>query len=209
VQDLRQTLIDFLVVAVPAVVFYFLGWVYLSSYLGLFGINISELNLDLPTILIYSASPVQIFLRAYWIQIAALALLTLMALIWLRRRVPSRSRQKWRVPTVTKWSVALLVAASSMLLVLIPIARWSAQRAADLAWTGHGVLIDVRTQGGTDDDWTANYRRCADRRGLELIFADGTAFYLLCRSLIDTEGGVVYQLRESALVSVRYVRRPF
>jgi hypothetical protein len=46
------------VASMPAVFLYFVGWGYLYFYFASFGINISEINLDTSTVLIYSCNVV-------------------------------------------------------------------------------------------------------------------------------------------------------
>jgi len=44
--------------SMPAVFLFFVGWSYLYFYFASFGINISEINLDTSTVLIYSCNVV-------------------------------------------------------------------------------------------------------------------------------------------------------
>jgi hypothetical protein len=61
----------------PLVLLYFIGWVYLHYYLRAFRIEVSELDLDLPTILIYSVRPVKALLLLYFPVVGALVGLVL------------------------------------------------------------------------------------------------------------------------------------
>ena len=62
--DMQRTnggsaLFEVLVATIPAVLIYFVGWAYLHFYLKVFGIGMSELDLDVQTILIYSYPVIQ------------------------------------------------------------------------------------------------------------------------------------------------------
>jgi len=56
--------------------------------------------------------------------------------------------------------------------------------------------------------WYDSYKRCAGRRGLDLIFADKDAYYMLCISSVDDSSALVFEVRRDAgLASVRFARR--
>jgi len=212
--DIRQALIDFFVVAIPGVALYFTGWAYLSAYLDIFGVNISELTLDTPTIFIYSYSPINAFLRAFPVAVGIITvglLMTLGLAFFLGRKVaiPVSAKRIWKFG-VTKWLSFLVGAVLVIQFVIVPLVNWGAQRAANLVWQGQATSIEVITnQDHLHSRWIENYRKCAERRALYLVFADDGRYFSLCKSDLDPESGLVFQFRgEGSLVSVRPVRRP-
>jgi hypothetical protein len=86
--DGGKTITDLIVVTIPAVLLYFISWVYLYFYLGSFGVSVSELDLDVQTIFIYFLPPVRLlaeffleWLLAHWIIVAAVLAIAIAAFI--------------------------------------------------------------------------------------------------------------------------------
>jgi hypothetical protein len=53
VSEGSKVFFEIAIATIPAVVLYFIGWVYLNFYISAFGITVSELDLDIQTIFIY------------------------------------------------------------------------------------------------------------------------------------------------------------
>jgi hypothetical protein len=51
--DVSNAFVNFVIVTLPAILLYFLGWTYLYFYLSTFSIKISELKVDVDTVLVY------------------------------------------------------------------------------------------------------------------------------------------------------------
>src|SRR6266481_3594694 len=74
-------LFELAIATLPAVLLYFFGWAFLHFYLKAFSIEVSELNLDLQTIFIYSVPPFRALMGFYglywlWAFIVALIVIT-------------------------------------------------------------------------------------------------------------------------------------
>lgn len=160
--ELQKSVIDFVIVTLPGVFLYFLGWVYLYYFLYFFGINISELKLDTSTVFIYSYSPIydtmihHLMAAGLTFTVILLAMLTTLfdkLLIWpfkwgsrvhrkwIGFRWPSSIHPSWRIVYITV--IFLFFVLVMLNLVLIPIARSSASLAANQKWEGDTRSIVV------------------------------------------------------------------
>ena len=83
-------LFELVIATIPMVMLYFVGWTYLYFYLKVFGIGISELDLDIQTILIYSYPPIQLLWRSYWPLIAGA--IVILVVVTMAARSLRRSR---------------------------------------------------------------------------------------------------------------------
>jgi hypothetical protein len=221
--DTKKGILEFIIATIPAVILYFVGWSYLYFYLGSFGINISELKLDLQTIFIYSYSPVRILIYVlclyWWLLVVVIVLATILFMV-VRRLLPAERiwhRVTTYVPASPIIRTLIVVIAVVIIapLVLVPWARWAATRAASRVWAGAAqqVVAVVSEKDFVDEkDQSAsslsNYRQCQNRAELGLIFSDDQAYYLLCRSLDDPNTGLVFEIRRGGrLASVRFTDR--
>jgi hypothetical protein len=68
----QKTIFDFVIVTLPGLLLYFLGWAYLYYYLRYFGISPSEAKLDAQTVLIYSYVPFYDVVASHWIIVIGL-----------------------------------------------------------------------------------------------------------------------------------------
>jgi hypothetical protein len=192
---------EVLVATIPPVLLYFTGWVYLYYYLISFGITVSELDLDIQTILIYSVPPIQILAKAFWYWIA-LGVLLLAGLMWLVR---------WLKLSAVLQVFILFGVLAILAVMLEPSIRQTAEQVADRRWTNVGISMQAmvnKPEGTGDATWQDNYKRCSDRGALDLIFADKESYYMLCISGVDKARAVVYEVRRDVgLVSVRFITR--
>jgi len=225
------TIESIVLVTIPAALIYFIGWAYLHYYLGAFSIDLSELELGVETVLIYSAPPLFSLVSAYKLAlIAGLIVLALASagLVW-RLQVHHSSAASgaaghagastaaqpeyvW-LPTVTfilkgLWAFVVMV---GLAFVLTPALRNFATGKARLTWRDDSLPIEVRVEEPEKPDaMHDNYRTCQEARHLHLVFSDKDRYFLLCTSTIDPDRGAVYEVRreDSSLASVRYVRSP-
>jgi hypothetical protein len=205
----------------PAVLLYFVGWAYLHFYLRAFRIDVSELDLDLQTILIYSFRPLKALMLLYLPVVAAVVLV-----VWiLRALIPTWKEQTTQfyrrlieAPALVH-GLGLFAILAFVAVVSIPTIRSVAAQAANEKWAG---AVDVRLpvqvlvkeseskESGTKEsnEWLDNYKSCSstERRGLDLIFADKGSYYLLCTSPDDRTQGIIFEVRrETGLASIRFV----
>jgi hypothetical protein len=167
--DLPQAILNFILTTLSAVLLYFIGWVYLSSYLSLFAINVSELQLDTPTIFVYSFSPFQIVVQQYWPWIGSVVFG--LFVLWVLERTFSigatvqkrlRKRCGHKKPdeyvTLTEirtwlWGfvkkrpfvfglLGFLVFLMSTAFVVVPFLNWTARATATQRWEGQGAILE-------------------------------------------------------------------
>jgi len=203
---------------IPAVVLYFVGWAYLHFYLKAFGISVSELDLDIQTILIYSFPPLQILVRSWWHWLV-LGLVALLVIVWLVRRFAVQDTKeklanvcnRTRSASPVTQGLGLLVILLILVVVFVPIIGSAAAQAANRKWVSEGVLIEAvvkEPDAKEKSAWHENYKRCGSRRALDLIFVDKESYYMLCISSLDKASALVFEIRRQiGLVSVRFVRR--
>ena len=221
--DLRKAIFEFVIATIPAVILFFGGWVYLNYFLAAFGISISELSIDMQTTLIYSFSPMSVLFYGHWKEL--LVLLGIVALIvfidgWfgfatfrqVGRYASPLASMAMALPTVLQLAAILIGTMLVFLLIITPAIRWSAERVADRFWTSTGVRIDpiVKAEDakGRNSKWHSNLQGCADRRALELIYSDQSAYYVLCKSPAAPGIGIVFEIRRNGgLASIRYAER--
>jgi hypothetical protein len=224
--DLWKALIDFLIATSPAVVLYFIGWAYLYSFLSAFGINMAEIHMDTPTIFIYSFSPLYKLAMSYGLHF--LFVIGGLLLIWaavgyLPHRIAAPVKFGYEKATgVISKSVAaklfvFVVASIFVALSLLQVSKITAIQASDRLWKDEGAantlaLIsekDAKPSAGLTkfpySQWRASYDKCVDEQALLLIYSDDKAYYFLCKSKINKNEGLVFEVRrELGLVSVRF-----
>lgn len=215
--DSSQDLFKLVMATIPAVVLYFVGWAYLHFYLKTFGISVSELDLDIQTILIYSFPPIQILTRSWWhwLLLAAVALLVI---VWSVRRLMGQDMKenlanfckRARCASPIAQGLGLFVILLILVVVFVPIIGSAAAQAANRKWLSEGVRIEAVVKEPDPKGksaWYENYNRCASRRALDLIFADKESYYMLCISSFDKTSALVFEVRRHiGLVSVRFIR---
>lgn len=207
-------LFNLLLLTIPPVLLYFAGWAYLHFYLRAFGVSLSELDLDVQTIFIYSVPVIRALIGATmtWIAALVIALVFLLGIVFLPPRPWSGAMERI-VRGARGWALAIVVFLIVPLVAAwsIPYIRGTAYEAADRKWVSQGVPINVLVHTGKERqqvEWIANYQQCGKRRGLDLVFSDKAAYYILCVSTLDKRSAVVYEFRRDVgLVSVRFTSR--
>lgn len=211
---------EVVLVTIPAALAYFIGWAYLHYYLAEFGIGISELDLGLETIFIYSAPPTVWVVRSHgwalliWIVFALVTVVAISALwqnlpIWLTSPLKKAARFYSTLSSIAKGLVAFVLL-MAVLLLLSPLIKASAIARASEKWDRVGVLIQATVD--EPEHASSQYRdyvTCSERKGLDLIFADRNGYFMLCLSEIDEASAAVFEVRrdDATLASVRAVSR--
>jgi hypothetical protein len=230
--DLQRSIIDFIIVTLPGVFLYFLGWIYLYYFLNFFGINISELQLDTSTVFIYSYSPIYDLIVGHLFVAMLLAFAIFSILFtsvfdlfsermlaflrkhtfpvrvrWINHRWPSSFNPSWRVVYLTV--VLFLTIVCVFNLVLIPIAISGARLAAGQKWKGdtRSILVNLNLEEKPNSsELTEDFNACQLRGAMVQIFSDENTLFLLCRSPDDPRTGSVFEIKkERGVVSSRYV----
>jgi hypothetical protein len=101
------------------------------------------------------------------------------------------------------------------LLSLIPFLQWAAVQQKKQVWAGERSvsIVALLVEGSkpkTGSDPTPqlreSYMQCSDQQALLWIFSDEKAYYLLCKSVHNSNEGYVFEVRrEFGLSSVRFV----
>jgi hypothetical protein len=228
--DLQKSIVDFVIVTLPGVLLYFLGWVYLYYFLAFFGINPSELRLDTSTVFIYSYTPIYDTMTNYPVTTGLILLIVLLALFtrffdntfkklrinfrkwisaiyarWIRH--PSSLDSFWRIVYITVTLFLFILVTINF--VLIPIAISSARLAANRKWEGIGgsIVINLNQEvKQNSSELVDDLSTCQGRGALVQIFSDEDTLFLLCRSSDEAHTGSVFEVKkDKGLVSSRCV----
>jgi hypothetical protein len=226
----QKAIVEFLIATLPAVFLYFVGWGYLYFYFDAFGINISEINLDTSTVLIYAFSPISIAAKSYRIWLgptifafaAAVVCFTALSKI-MSRNARIRARLVYRrLTTGTALTTKLAVAMLLLIVVFmffIPVLRWAAAQQRSRIWAGQAeTIVPFLTEKTKSEEKAGprlltdpmsqireSYIQCSAQEALLLIFADDKAYYVLCRSVESSNEGIVFEVRrETGLMSARF-----
>ncbi|WP_208179071.1 hypothetical protein [Sinorhizobium medicae] len=177
--------------ALPVALIYFSGWAYLTSYLGQFGIDATQIDVSFTTVLVYAFAPLQSPKVLTWLGL--LAGLGFIAFLC----------DKYKAISVAL-GVLLLGGLACLLFVVKDAAAVSAREMADNVWRGdkaQSVPLVSSVQG--DDPIFALYKACRDGRRLRQIIGLANQMFLLCRSdvsacdrgtmfAITSEGRITY-----------------
>ncbi|RWM77185.1 MAG: hypothetical protein EOR81_19310 [Mesorhizobium sp.] len=191
---IRSALIDAVVAALPVAIVFFSGWAYLSSYLGEFGVDATEVTVPLSTVLVYAFIP----LASAWVLIF-LAVCLIGALLVAYSGKGGTNSEKVG-PFVLSTSLVALV---SFLFIVKGVAAGEARTMATFVWTGDKaqsvpVVITPHPPGPY-----ADFEQCRDRRGLRQIIGFPDRMYVLCRDtdlpciqgrmfVVSTAGAIIY-----------------
>jgi hypothetical protein len=219
--ELNKTLYEFVIATLPAVVLYFVGWGYLYFLLSGFQINIGELNFDTSSIFIYAFSPIYILITSHWI-IVLLVIACLAALILIIGVCFSRAWHHF-CGLLRQLPIALRILGSAVLFIfflvaLIPFLKWAAFRQKLQIWDSNATVIPIVEPSSIQqsanrelswrDNYIKSYNACSDQGTLIQIFSDDKVYFLLCKSVENTNEADVFEVRrEGGLKSVRFVSR--
>lgn len=168
---IKSAVMDAVVAALPLALVYFSGWAYLSSYLAIFGIDATQVNIPITTVLVYAFIPLK-----SW---SALAFLAAVALV-----VYAVSLLK-NLPDWVK-NLGVPAAAAAVVLLLFVVKHVAERRAAEMAdhvWQGDKshTVVELRP-AGQQSIARELYNSCIGGRRLRQIIGLGETMYLLCRS---------------------------
>jgi hypothetical protein len=165
---LQKALVESAIAAAPVAALYFSGWAYLSSYAGLFGIDATQLDMPLSTVLVYSFS----VLGSSRLVGATVFVVITVSLC----RLAKISIGREYLPAIL--FAGLLISAFG----IKAAADAKAFSLAQSVWLGNrsfsvpeidATLADARI--------VADYSRCRDRRAFRQIIAFPERMYVLCR----------------------------
>jgi hypothetical protein len=239
--EANKVFYEFLIVTVPAVVLYFVGWGYLYYLLGAFNIGISEVHIDLPTVFIYSMPVVQNALQRYvYYLVFIFILLPILVLLFHSKQEPAQKKKIKQTlakaaTAIRDLSIWIKLAIVLLILVLaalamVPVIGRAAADAADRIWDGGGSSVlafpqldtaklaqltlpptsspATPAQSDWQSKWTEQFKACSMAEALRLIYADDSAYYLLCTNGPKSRQGIVFEVRrKEGLVSIRFPTR--
>lgn len=152
----------------PIAIVFFSGWAYLSSYIGEFGVDATEVTVPLPTVLVYAFSPLKSPRVLFFLAISLGG--------WLASGYFREKECRNQIVLV-----AALVGLVIFLFVIRDAAQGKARTMAHLVWTGDKAFsVPVLITPHQDEAYDA-FEKCRDRRGLRQIIGLPDRMYLLCR----------------------------
>jgi len=224
--EIKKSVGEFAVSVLPVAFLYFIGWGYLSFYLSSFGINTSEITLDLQTIFVYSYTPFEILFSNHpWYSGLFLALYVILSIFVFKRlanKQPSsicgfckkrtyesnEGSERVDLPFYVIVANYCVIILTLFTVALIPV-QYSASVKSRYIWDHGGLFTDPFPNIGESKSaamWTESYETCRARRALLIVFAAAEKTYVLCRGALDQTQGTVFELRgEKGLASVRSV----
>ena len=147
--ETNKILTELAVVTLPAVILYFFGWAYLHFYLDAFDINLSELDLDIQTIFVFSYPPLRALARSYWGWLLAVAFAVIIIAVCVRKLAPASWAQLSRFYSHTRKAspvikaFTLLTVLATAVVISVPLIRATAVQAAMRKWSSEGTRIEA------------------------------------------------------------------
>ncbi|RVC41667.1 MAG: hypothetical protein E5V60_15635 [Mesorhizobium sp.] len=179
----RAALVDAVIAAIPVALVYFSGWAYLTSYLGEFGIDATQIDISFTTVLVYAFVPLQAFyvLALFFL----LAVLTLAAFLFELYAKDQNDKRNKTIAAIIAFVSALLFVC--LLFVIKGAAVDAAEDMAHNVWKGSkSQSIPTLGSSGNDEKVVADlYRACRDGRRLRQIIGLPDQMFLMCRSEVD------------------------
>lgn len=195
--SIRTALGDTLIAAFPVALVYFSGWAYLTSYLGQFGIDATQLNISFTTVLVYAFVP----LKSVYVllMIATIVLIGFAAYAAEIYQSDATNRIRIFVGAVVPVILALIIV---LLFVVRGAAAVAAKEMADNVWKGdksHSVV--VLADHKDDDPLVQFYNKCRNGRRLRQIIGLPDEMFLMCRSAVDRcNRGTLFVLKDGRII---------
>ncbi|RUU12962.1 hypothetical protein EOD23_05955 [Mesorhizobium sp. USDA-HM6] len=188
---IRSALVDAVIAALPVAIVFFSGWAYLSSYLGEFGVDATEVTIPLPTVLVYAFSPLKSPRVLFFLGISLAA--------WLvSEGYGEKTACRNQITLVTS-----LVGLVIFLFVVRDAAQAEARTMAKFVWEGDKALSVPVLVSPHEGEAYAAFEQCRDRRGLRQILGLPDRMYVFCRDkyypcqrgrmfVVSTSGSIIY-----------------
>ncbi|MGX5842882.1 hypothetical protein ACWGTI_19365 [Mesorhizobium sp. ArgA1] len=187
---IRGALVDAVIAVLPIAIVFFSGWAYISSYIGEFGVDATEVTVPLPTVLVYAFSPLKSPRVLFFLAICLAG--------WLASEYFREKECRNQILLV-----ASLVGLVIFLFVIRDAAQNEARTMAQFVWTGDKAFsVPVLITPHQDEAYDA-FEKCRDRRGLRQIIGLPDRMYLLCRDkyypcergrmfVVSNTGAIIY-----------------
>jgi hypothetical protein len=169
---MRAALVEAAMAALPLAIIYFSGWAYLSAYLADFDIDATQIEVSIPTVLVYALVPL---LYPRVIVVILLLLAMLLVVTFCHPLVKPATRA---APVIFILSTILLV------VTVRSAAKAEADAMATLVWHGKKSItnfVAVAPEKNPDSVYVA-YKQCGDARRLRQIIGLSDTMFLLCRN---------------------------
>ncbi|RUW62422.1 hypothetical protein [Mesorhizobium sp. M7A.F.Ca.US.008.03.1.1] len=163
----------------------------MSSYIGEFGVDATEVTVPLPTVLVYAFSPLKSPRVLFFLAFCLAA--------WVAAGYYLGTKECRNQIML----VASLTALAIFLFVVRDAAQAEARAMAHLVWTGDKAFsVPVIIAPHQDEAYDA-FEKCRDRRGLRQIIGLPDRMYLLCRDkyypcergrmfVVSNAGAIIY-----------------
>lgn len=187
---IRTALLDAVVAALPVAFVYFAGWAYLSSYLDAFGIDYTQVNIPLTTVLVYAFTP----LSNGWLLFAAAVL----GLGWQCVALCPKYRKFQGRIAVSFWA-AVLVAA---MFAVKCVATFEANiRAADV-WQGRKSISQViLSKSDTAEVGYSKYAECRASESNRQILGLPEQTFLLCLNRSWPDNAILFVVKADGTIA--------
>ncbi|RWP51362.1 hypothetical protein [Mesorhizobium sp.] len=180
----KVAFLEAIAAVIPVTLVYFSGWAYLSTYVGEFGIDATQLEVSFPTVLVYAFHPLQswpVFL--FVVVVALVAIVTF--------KVGVRSQAFWWTSIGISFVLALIVISYA--------AKNSAFEMAENVWRGQKIQSFANVNSSGQD--IAGYRSCQTELRLRQIIGLPNRLFLLCRSAkTPCDRGVMFAIGEDGRI---------
>ncbi|TCU38756.1 hypothetical protein EV129_104363 [Rhizobium azibense] len=195
--SMRQALVDAVVAALPVAIVFFSGWAYLSSYLGLFDVDATQVSIPFTTVLVYAFIPLK-----SWVVLGYLILCLGVAQYAISRAKPP-----------AYFGFASLVVPAVALVLLLFLVQWAARvearEMADFVWKGEkSITIPVLSTQESPDAAYSVYKQCQNERRLRQIIGFTDQMFLLCRDEdLPCWRGTMFAISNSGVITYSAGRR--
>ncbi len=193
---IRAALLDAVVAALPVALVYFAGWAYLSSYLDAFGIDYTQVNIPLTTVLVYAFTP----LSNVWLLIALGVLVGGWQLVALN---PGCRKFQSRI-AVSFWAIVLVAA---MIAIKLVAAFEADLRAADV-WHGRKSISQVILS--KSDSLEVGYRKYSECRAsdsVRQILGLPEQVFLLCLNKNWPDNAILFVVKADGTIAYYATRQ--
>ncbi|MEX2376006.1 MAG: hypothetical protein WD942_10555 [Dehalococcoidia bacterium] len=188
---------DAAIAVAPLAGAYFSGWAYLSKYLNAFGIDPTQADIPIPTILVYASRPL------YTVHFLIFLILVIAFLYGIRF-----ISDKWFIFGRGAWAAA--VSAGFFLLAVHWISQMKADEIVAAVWNGERPKTVALVQEDAEPERVlSGYMTCARSKRLVQVIGFPDKLYLLCRGeLRPCSRGALYSVStDGKLVSITELAR--
>lgn len=195
-RSIRAALMDAVVAALPVAIVYFAGWAYLSSYLGAFEIDATQVTIPVTTVLVYAFRPIS-DLR---VLIPAIVILLAWQYVALNPKL-----RKIQIRTSMTVGVLLLV---MMMFTLRYVASDLALEMAEFVWKGEKSISNpVLSKNNTSEVSYKKYADCEINDEMRQVIGFPDQMFVLCVNKKWPGNGVLFLVGSTGTINYYAGRR--